>query len=118
MTKQELAIAVAEQVWGMKTLNEEGVIGWRDDSIVGITLIGLMQEVFSWQGFGRTVEAMAERKLYCENSLFGSNVHAPYTVYFTTESGFHKGEADYIPADPKSLIEATHKAALEALKDE
>lgn len=100
-------IEVVEKVWGWKRTGGK----WRDypenniwedskGSIIrywdGLAMTSIEQCVNSWTGFGRTVEAMAEKGLYFDS----------------------KNTGDWNPEEPKTLIEATHLAALEAIKSE
>lgn len=71
----------------------------------------LKGEVNSWQGFGRTVEAMAGKKWVFTDGEF-------YLCFLS-----HIGKQVPIVViddwnDPKNLIEATHLAALEAIAND
>ena len=77
--------------------------------------------VLSWQGFGRTVEAMAERKLNLEiNRINGAwperrVVFVMSTTEMVTTDG-HEFTGWPQNLQDNNLIEATHLAALEAVK--
>ena len=106
-------IEVAEKVWGW----ERDVRGIAPNTI---TYYGpetgtlkredkIDQEVNSWQGFGRTVEAMAERGILFQGTTFAMQgsvgiKHIPIRV---------PDAVNLI----RNLIEATHLAALEALNE-
>jgi len=122
----EQCIAVAEKVWGW-TRNEYG--NWCEsdghetyiiDSSAGDWDKQLEKQVNSWQGFGRTVEAMAKKgsqlcieyddKWGCDELGFS------YKAEFYAIKENINSDGSWNPMEPKTLIEATHLAALEALK--
>lgn len=84
MTKEELAVEVTEKVWGWDLKS------WSDYS----DKLYVEHEVFSWEGFGRTVGAM----------------RCKYPAFPIIEGWDGK--------DVNELFEATHRAALEAIGDE
>jgi len=98
MLSNDQCIEVAGKVWGCDL---EGIKRFKPQ---------IIHEVSSWQGFGRTVEAMAEREwAFSDSSSTG--------ICFYSRVG---DESEIKVTDdwnnPRSLIEATHLAALEALK--
>ena len=58
----------------------------------------------SWTGFGQTVEAMAERKVYFIGNGF----------YWWNDFGHQSVSIEWKSEKPLEIIEATHLAALEA----
>ena len=115
----EQCIAVAE-LWGYRHVKDGAGKDWYgepqpylikvwDDGYDEIMMPELQKQVLSWQGFGRTVEVMAERDLvlithpdigFCEAGL----------------SAYDGGRVHNI--ELRELIEATHLAALEAKRKE
>jgi len=91
MLSNEQCIEVAGKVWGCDL---EGIKRFKPQ---------IIHEVNSWQGFGRTVEAMADQ--YGSLQVFGGWVSFKRTL-----------DKNYEVSDSFGLIEATHLAALEALK--
>lgn len=73
------------------------------------------QLVNSWQGFGRTVEAMAEKDFILATMDY--NV-AGSDLMFVCPGTSRDSIIDWDGSKPASLIEATHLAALEAVKNE
>ena len=100
MTNEQIT-AVAEEVWGWR-INGNGIIlkPCGTISVTAITVDELRKDVNSWQGFGRTVEAMAKREI-----LFKTlpNILSTYLAGNSTIEW---------------LFEATHLAALEAKRKE
>lgn len=111
----EQCIEIAEKVWGWPTIQGYWVNPETEKPVFND---GLREEVNSWQGFGRTVEAMAE-KGWAFSELCGPTEE---DLNNGDRLSFHKFSDDiFYPLEwdncvPKSLIEATHLAALEALK--
>jgi len=123
----EQCIQVAEKVWGWKrkaedkaTANKEGMpprwIEPGSDPLKSINRLynawQLKHEIESWSGFGRTVEAMAEKKL---NFLV-----EPSSVMFWSADRSIQFAVPYTrnPFNKEHFIEATHLAALEAIDAE
>lgn len=105
-------IEVAEKVWGWNPADcpyykkVAELLSDNDDNFKVEATDLLRAEVNSWAGFGRTVEAMAEKGLYFFN-IPNEIRHTDYRkVIFNKLSD----------RDIKKLIEATHLAALEELK--
>jgi len=112
-------IEVAEKVWGWTRLTEQNFKKWCIRKVWDAGLmthvdevnmssygkLSLQKQVNSWTGFGRTVDAMAD-KLYFLDVVKG-------------QFGFYQHRSDECPdfhkIDTTILIEATHLAALEAL---
>jgi hypothetical protein len=103
MLTKDQCIEVAEKVWG-----------WEFDATRSnlniLYLCGIQNQVNSWQGFGRTVEAMADDFHFASDTLF---------VWFE-----RKGRAGYFSAplfsktmNMEDFTQATHLAALEAMKN-
>jgi len=92
MLTDEQCIEIADKVWG-----------WEFDvtrsKLNGMYLCGIQNQVNSWQGFGRTVEAMADRT-HC---AFYSKLKAHLAQYFMDES----------KEKLNGLFEMVHLAALE-----
>ena len=99
MLTNEQCIEVAEKVWGWD------LESWSDYS----DCLTIGQEVNSWQGFGRTVEAMEEREFSLIKSEAGIEF---YNVFKSAEVIIEP------PAKANDIITATHLAALEALKND
>lgn len=92
-------IEVVEKVWGWEHTYDPKVPypthffkSPNNDSFIGIERF--KEQLNSWTGFGRTVEAMAERGIQFKQLM--------------QMTGLHGG----------SVIEAAHLVALEAIKDE
>ncbi len=108
----EQCIQIAEKIWGWKKDTDTlGFTTWSG----GITLHAistLKREVNSWQGFGRTVEALSER-----GWDFGAD---DGVVLFQRDHGNQVHESFYVvsPFKKEQFIEATHLAALEVKKDD
>lgn len=92
MTKQQLAIAVAEKVWGEIWTFEDGS-----------PIDELFDAVFSWAGFGRTVSSMNNPGM---PSALRHKYVAPYSDYLGNN------------ISKEELWEATHQAALSTLDSE
>lgn len=105
-------IEVAENIWGWKFQSHEPIEG--TDSLIRIDvnewvgLTGLRNDVNSWIGFGRTVEAMADK--LNRVSIHDYRKFVKSVISAITESMWSR------PFHFKHLIEATHLAALEAMK--
>lgn len=107
----EQCIEIAEKLWGYEWLNNpNGIMGvWLDDNrrTLSIPFVCYKKEVIkkevnSWQGFGRTVEAMS-LPVY---GVFRINATDMYADYLR---GLHSKEI---------LWKQTHLQALEALKND
>ncbi|KKN38552.1 hypothetical protein LCGC14_0752470 [marine sediment metagenome] len=113
MTLEQIT-AVAEEVWGWDKHSSPGL--WFDLNRVESklrTLDDLKLELESWSGFGRTVEAMADREfvLLIDNTP-GFVKLKPNLISYSYEGG-------PVPKlTAKEIIEATHLAALEAKRKE
>ena len=142
---QDQCIEVAEKVWGWKVspYNDDDIaIRWTEGTFEDGELGGISaKQVFfsefnSWEGFGRTVEAMAGRKYFpilnpSREDVPGLGKMERMQVIFIYPS-YSKGDSvlsgeanfqvkrlvEYTPQFVDYLIEATHLAALEALKEE
>ena len=105
MLTNDQCIQVAEKVWGW--------VGefWSEDAWEtpdGNGWIGkINDEVNSWSGFGRTVEAIAERKVYFIGNGF----------YWWNDFGHQSVSIEWKSEKPLEIIEATHLAALEAVRE-
>lgn len=103
-------IEVAEKLWGW----EEGANNTvnRKPYVKGVKRVYDFYElgklVLSWQGFGRTLEAMAKRKAYFIGKGF----------YWWNEYGHQSVSVEWKSEQPLELIEATHLSALEAVREE
>lgn len=146
MTREELAAQIAEKVWGWDLKPHrlgkadfmpqfDGKLYWYkpgDDwpYEVGnpesyLEKYDIQSEVFSWEGFGRTVEAM-------KNKHWIFNCHEGDDACFIQLEDYERNKPmksskdgyDLIGdrwdelSDSQALIEATHRAALEAIGDE
>ena len=116
----EQCIEVAE-MWGWKRKNfDAGYIStkvdeewWVDERGKRKFIAGgprLKQEVNSWQGFGRTLEAMADKLNIVSIHEYRKFVKS--VISAITESVWSR------PFHFKHFIEATHLAALEAINNE
>lgn len=102
-------IEVAEKVWKVK-LNEDKIAFYKQ--YPPYPLIYIKEEVNSWQGFGRTVEAMASKySMRFLGDRFAGYQGSHEVKTYSIEQPEHW-------EDMKSLIPATHLAALEAVKKE
>ncbi len=91
-------IEVAEKVWGWDSHSDEFIEG--DEQ-------ALKKEVNSWQGFGRTVEAMDKTKTGLKKLMrFRKLALIAMDEMIAGETSISKG------------IETTHLAALEAVRKE
>ena len=114
MLTNDQCIEVAEKVWWWKCKPHEDR-GWYTFSEIDkfnyeytYPIDWLRDEVNSWTGFGRTVEAMAGKgyAFSCDDGV----------VYFIKYGDQWEGFYGVSPF--KNFIEATHLAALEAMKDD
>jgi len=131
MSDTEFAKEVAEQVWGWGSPDDQlvgntvSLKGKWTDPYTGEHWWSVIEEVNSWQGFGRTVEAMG--KMECKFSRGFTFSADGIEVEFSRCVG-QKGEEDnfgpiyqsgsHLYTDSVSMIEATHQAALDAVKEE
>lgn len=136
MTDREaLAVRVAQEVWGWKLdpTKSRFVKGGDGFKITPVYLCDISNEVFSWAGLGRTLEAMAERKYFpmfnpsrvdvMNEKMERMSVEFIYPAYSESDSVL-RGVAGFqlerlvrnVPQFKNMLIEATHQAALEALE--
>jgi len=108
----EQCIEVAEKVWGWKLVptnfdDPEGTKVWVDDNNNVHPTFGIgdkaLREVNSWQGFGRTMEAM---RGHPERHTFHIKLQVATTGYLAESTG------------QSILFEATHLAALEAITND
>ena len=102
MLTNDQCIEVAGKVWGCDL---EGIKRFKPQ---------IIHEVNSWQGFGRTVEAMFDKDI-----LFGMEFiieNRGKELAFKPNSKCEKYPVIWDGFDPKELIPATHLAAMEALK--
>jgi len=117
MLTNEQCIKVAEKVWGWERHNL--ILLW--DGSYTHNLKEIREQIESWQGFGRTVEAMHEGKWLLLDALMvppcGNRRHT--LSFFSDGAGvfYPLDEHGWIPGNPTTLIKATHLAALEAIKD-
>ena len=103
----EQCTAVAEEVWGWKFVDKgHDYIHIENCDVAKLALKDWFnkedfckRQALSWQGFGRTVEAMFERG---DKGFICDIISLNIGGYHTTEE----------------LIEATHLAALEAVREE
>ena len=125
MLTNEQCIKVAE-LWGYKV--EKGSPEWgsqwlfftkgsKDDLAHSewITLDLLQHEIRSWQGFGKTVEAMAE---YHPKTPLQYNSRV--IIANQIETYMHRNTARYMSGGNDALMklfETVHMAALEAIKE-
>jgi len=130
MLTNEQCIKVAE-LWGYKV--EKGGPEWgsqwlfftkgsKDDLAHSewITLDLLQHEIHSWKGFGKTVEAMSDSGWILTEYCDGADYNPAIGFYNPNGPiGNHQRIAWYNEPDlfRNSFIEATHLAALEAIKD-
>lgn len=130
MTKEELAVQVAEKVWGWKWEPSDPVPSgnqweWQGKWVSSCGndewyQYGCSELLNSWEGFGRTVEAMEKTSCpHLEKSGNGRWMAVFYPMDFkpidsrkSRHINFCKEKSDF-----NNLIEATHRAALEALND-
>ena len=139
MTREEIAIKVATDVWGLTLFDEiKGQAPYWTRTIsgpfLGILASNLEKEVFSWSGFGRTVEAMAHKGFFpmlnpSRDDIPGvgkmerMQVEFLYPAYSEHEK-LDRGVAGFqlerlvrsVPQFNHMLWGATHLAALEAIK--
>jgi len=118
-------IEIAEKVWGWEKVkfnstDPDSFDCWIDENrqlVCDDTVIDehASKAVNSWQGFGRTVEAMD--KLDYEFQMSADKaLKKRWSVWFQSidDNGFVEVEGNHESAD---LIEATHLAALEAVNE-
>ena len=105
MTREELAVQVAQKIWGWER-NEYGNWAEPDGSetyIIDSSSDDLERFTFSWEGFGRTVEAMRVKGNLGD---FDRRVRVMISRLLNELN------------DKSEFFEATHRAALEAIGDE
>lgn len=128
MTHDE-AVEVAEKVWGKKDALNWAKRGYDlDQEVYGIMHASrsnphkwLISEVNSWEGFGRTVEAMWEKHQWQLDVVWDEDTEQDQFGFVRPKLDGDDDDLDFNrcwwkPYDPKTLIEATHKAALKAAK--
>jgi len=123
MTDFEFAKEVAENVWGWTPLTEDNFGEFCSKKAFYLKLAthlsgrsiwseeGVKKEVNSWAGFGKTVEAMAERYVmrYLGDRFAGyCGDEVVRTFIIKQPEGW---------SDMKALIKSTHAAALDAVKE-
>ena len=129
MTREELAVQVAEKVWGLKR-NEYG--NWcepdgEETYEIDSSADEIAEYVFSWEGFGRTVEAMTNKKYIPfieQGAPYGSTDEnkGKGVVEFCFFKNHENQSKSYFMAfngdkwNPQDWIETTHKAALEVME--
>ena len=99
MTNEQY-IQVAEKVWGMRWPE-----WWHEQD-------ELIKEVNSWQGFGRTVEAMLKKHYWFEPAFCTEHQYDCISFVHETLASY---PIHYERNDLEEFIEATHLAALEAV---
>lgn len=107
LTDDELAVAVAVEIWGWKRSLFSGDPFWGSGKVSYISEKYLKDEVFSWSGFGRTIDAMAEMGYF------------PFMNDMWDVGFYHRDSSvgplfTYCANDIKTLIRTVHLAALEA----
>lgn len=121
MLNTDQCIEIAEKVWGWKELpNGDYAETWNQKHFYGTepavktySIREIVNEqILSWQGFGRTVEAMQERQLYFQ--MPGGWVSFRSEDDIKRYSGMINLKPYYLASG--KIITATHLAALEALK--
>ncbi len=126
MLTNEQCIEIAEKVWGWSIVQVKGTTDlWHIDlSDDMYDIHAIKNKVNSWQGFGRTVEAMEKMETnFSRGFVFTAD---GLEVEFSRCIG-QKGEEDhYEPIheseshlyyEIRELIKATHLAALEAINE-
>ena len=126
MLSESQCIEVADKVWRWKKRDasfglpeESRPLYWYEPSEKEGQLVPtfsgyqLKDEVNSWSGFGRTLEAMAGQGWFFQEVTFYRLIH----LGFVSDSA-EKVCIEWDPESPKELITATHLGALEALKNE
>ncbi len=103
----EQSIEIAEEVWGWKPETIAGRKVWRESSLGGYTA-DLHYIVNSWQGFGRTVEAMLTR-----DDLSPIQTFKLFDTFVRILLSWLRNEINL-----QSFWESTHLAALEAIRKE
>ena len=114
MTDIEFAKEVAETVWGMPSEDPTRGPYWEEY---------LVQEINSWDGFGRTVEAMEKRKWHLEinrieTAWLERRVEFVASINDGATSQGHKFISFPQNIIENNLIKATHQAALDVVKEE
>ena len=121
-------IAVAEEVWGWTRLTEENFSDWCTREVWELRIIthideanrdswgkdSLPERVKSWQGFGRTVEAMAEMNNMIE-------INSCLIIFKSGDTHSPRGKSLLLEVDEsysQRIIEHTHLAALDAVREE
>lgn len=109
MLSNEQCIQVAEKVWRW---NKYRIDDFQKEN-------NLRDYINSWSGFGRTVEAMAERKYY----FIADDIYIGF-LHETKRHGDRNGPPDYFWSRQcpvisiNDFIEEAHLAALEAIDAE
>ena len=112
----ETAIHIATKVWGMTSSQMAKEYSWEHNNCnfneAGAQTYSQYWEsqVNSWQGFGRTVEAMAKRNMY-------PFMNEDWDILFFHRDDLgaaHRPRFTYSNSNINSIIEATHLSALEA----
>ena len=98
MTREEIAIKVATEIWGV---DPEFVARFKQQHI---------HEVNSWQGFGRTVEAMDAKDWWFAKDMEGVRFYRYKGMSRIQTMGRDAG------LTKEHLWKSTHLAALEAIK--
>lgn len=121
MNDIEFAKEVAEKVWGWQQVlsnsaNPKSRKVWinGDAILVPWGLENIEQEVNSWQGFGKTVEAMAKADMLIE-------INSCLILFKDSNHHIGRGKSDILETEPnysQRIIKAVHQAALDAIKEE
>lgn len=130
MTDIEKAKEIATKVWGWKTVKNPTLINLPEGTIIVIEpgslphLVNsyfepdrLRDEVNSWAGFGRTVEAMADARI---DEGYHVSINPNNEVRFYRGVGHEFNDIGLThPANlnKRLIIKATHQAALDAVKE-
>ena len=120
MLSNEQYIAVAEKVWGLLCGGILTEYDWYLACVEYQTNLTkeewLKEEVNSWAGFGRTLEAMAQRHYWFEPAFCTDHRYDCISFVHKTLASYpiHNYSLDLL----EELIEATHLAALEAVRKE
>jgi len=129
MTDTEFAKEVAEKVWGWKKVKNPNELSvgsnhellYLDGDEEYHLTTHPEDHVNSWQGFGRTVEAMAPEYSLRINEIvvFFQHIDNPDGIWSQSMKGsFAVGYEATESSYPKNIIKATHQAALDAVKEE
>ena len=120
MLTTDQCIEIAEKVWGAKVteMNAGGAKYpmWYLTPNDLVSHSFLVQEVNSWQGFGRTVEAMDAKDWTLEECCSEERYELGDVLSFAKDEKVIQILRDEIYR-PRDLIEATHLAALEAINE-